>query len=262
MNPGIDYYKVLGVSPTASAAEIKKAYRRLAREHHPDSTGGDKAKESRFKDVSTAYDVLGDQDKRAQYDAMRAGPRMGGGGGFGPGMGVNLGDLFSQMFGGGGGGDGGRPGGNVRYTYSSSAPGGASEFFDGGSPFDAPFSRRPRGPASRRKQKSAPPAERRIRAADGSILVQRGADVYSDVRLSIDQAILGTVRQVATIDGTAKVKIPPGTSSGVKLRLKGKGATVAGRAGDHLVTVHIDVPDKIDSKAEKLLQQLMQRLQK
>src|SRR5690242_8705610 len=72
-DPSIDYYKALGVSPKASAEEIKKSYRKLAKQYHPDSTGGDKAKESRFKDISNAYDVLGDAKKRAQYDAIRAG---------------------------------------------------------------------------------------------------------------------------------------------------------------------------------------------
>ena len=68
-----DPYEALGVKPDASQNEIKKAYRRLAKKYHPDSTGGDKAKEARFKEVSTAYDIVGDPDKRAQYDSMRRG---------------------------------------------------------------------------------------------------------------------------------------------------------------------------------------------
>ena len=108
-DPSVDYYKVLGVSEKASADEIKKAYRKLAKANHPDSTGGDKAKEQRFKQISAAYDVLGDAKKKATYDQVRAGgfdPRMGGGPGAaytyttqgGPGV-FDLGDLFSQFFG-------------------------------------------------------------------------------------------------------------------------------------------------------------------
>src|SRR5215218_6179529 len=106
-DPKVDYYKSLGVAEKATADEIKKAYRKLAKQYHPDSTGGDKAKESRFKDISNAYDVLGDGKKRALYDQIRAGggmpqgfPGGAGGGGFtytsrGPGPGVfDLGDLF------------------------------------------------------------------------------------------------------------------------------------------------------------------------
>src|ERR1043166_5333845 len=71
-DPSVDYYKALGVAPAATADEIKRAYRKLAKANHPDSTGGDKAKESRFKDISNAYDVLGDAKKRALYDELRA----------------------------------------------------------------------------------------------------------------------------------------------------------------------------------------------
>ncbi len=254
IDPRMDHYKVLGVKSDASAAEIKKAYRDLAKKYHPDSTGGDKVKEARFKEVSQAYDVVGDADKRAQYDALRAGAGRYGGfpGGFsanfeGGGVG-GLGDLFSQIF--QGAGRRGRPNGNVRY-----------EFSQGGMPFGADVrSYEAHRGGSRARAKPRPPRERKVRASDGSTVVRRGNDIHSDLRLSLDQAILGTVVEVATLDGKAKVKIPPGTSSGVKLRLKGKGAQVSGSPGDHYVTVHIDVPKKIDEKAKKLLVQFMRRV--
>ena len=119
-----DYYKVLGVAKNASAAEIKKAYRKLAQQHHPDANPGNTQAEDRFKEISAAYDVLGDEDKRKQYDQVRdmaasgfsSGGVPGGGGGVGGGFpgGVrfedlgDLGDLFGGLFG------GGRPGGGAR----------------------------------------------------------------------------------------------------------------------------------------------------
>src|ERR1700691_2142933 len=108
-DPSVNYYKALGLTDKASADEIKKAYRKLAKANHPDSTGGDKAKESRFKDISNAYDVLGDAKKKKLYDEIRAGGFQRvptGDGGFtyttqGGGHGVfDLGDLFGQFFGG------------------------------------------------------------------------------------------------------------------------------------------------------------------
>src|ERR1700760_1717262 len=124
-----DYYKTLGVSETASADEIKKAYRKLAKKNHPDVTGGDKAKEAKFKEVSEAYEVLGEDKKRAQYDEQRKNPFAGGGAGFPGGGGapggaynVDLNDLFSQF----GGGRGGAAGGRV-YTYGGNGGGEAGD---------------------------------------------------------------------------------------------------------------------------------------
>ena len=117
-----DYYQVLGVPKNATAAEIKKAYRKLAQQHHPDANPGNKQAEDRFKEISAAYDVVGDEDKRKQYDQVRdmaaSGFGRGGSGGRGvPGGGFpggvrfedlggfgvgDLGDLFGGLFGGGG----------------------------------------------------------------------------------------------------------------------------------------------------------------
>src|SRR6266478_3561036 len=110
-----DYYEVLGLAKSASAEEIKKAYRKLAREYHPDRNPGDKEAIARFKEVQDAYDVLSDQNKRAQYDRFgHAGPQMGGGPGgstfhWGGGEGVNIDpsqfeDILSHFMGGMGGG--------------------------------------------------------------------------------------------------------------------------------------------------------------
>ena len=242
-DPGVDYYKALGVDPGATAEDIKKAYRKLAKQNHPDSTGGDRKKESRFKDISNAYDVLGDAKKRQSYDQVRAsggsrGNPFGGGGNYtytaqggngGPGV-FDLGDLFSQFFSGGAaaGGRGGRDDARAR------------------SPAAAPV---------------AAPAPTLLKASDGTPLRVEGTHVHSDVRVSFDRAMLGTVATVATIDGKAEVKVPPGTASGKRLRLRGKGTKDAsGVAGDHFVTVQIDVPAVLDEEERALLEQLAARL--
>jgi len=256
-DPSIDYYKVLGVPAKSTADEIKKAYRKLAKANHPDSTGGDKSKEKRFKEISNAYEVLGDDKKRQQYDAIRAGgfrPDLGGAGGYtyqssggagGPSV-FDLGDLFSQFFQGQQQARGG--GGRVRVEHVD---------FDG---------RRARAQQQARQQAhQADDAEfeQKVQASDGSWMRVEGNDVHSDVRISFDRAILGTVATVPTIDGKAEVKVPPGTASGRKLRLRGKGVpNRSGQAGDHYVTVQIDVPKDLDDESKKLLISFVQRLRK
>ena len=123
-----DFYQVLGVSKDADQPSIKKAYRKLAREHHPDSKPGDKAAEDRFKAVAEAYDVVGDAAKRKEYDEMRSafagvGSR-GGFGGQGPGTtgGFDISDLFGDLFNRGGGAGGGGTGFGTRPRARRRAP--------------------------------------------------------------------------------------------------------------------------------------------
>ncbi|MBA3500812.1 MAG: DnaJ domain-containing protein [Myxococcota bacterium] len=245
-DPSVDYYKALGVGEKASADEIKKAYRTAAKAYHPDSTGGDKAKESRFKDISNAYDVLGEPKKRALYDQIRA---QGG---------------MPQGF----------PGGRGAYTYSSrgAGPGGPS-VFDLGDLFSQFFANAQEQGGRQRTARRVDPfaddvsdhdtRQGRVKASDGSWLDVKGVDVYSDVRISFDRAILGTVATIVTIDGKAEVKVPPGTSSGKKLRLRGKGVSErSGRVGDHYITVQIDIPRDLDEDAKKQLVQFVSRLRK
>ena len=131
-----DFYQVLGVAKDADQATIKKAYRKLAREHHPDSKPGDKAAEERFKKVAEAYDVLGDAAKRKEYDDMRAMfagagaggfrrrlPRGFGQGGGAAGGGFDISDLFGDLFNrGGGGGAGGGFGTRTRAPRAAAGP--------------------------------------------------------------------------------------------------------------------------------------------
>jgi curved DNA-binding protein len=246
-----DPYKILGVASSASGDEIKKAYRKLAKQFHPDSTGGDKTKESRFKDISNAYDILGDDKKRQQYDAMRSGrgqPGFSGGQGFAGGQGgdvFDIGDLFGQFFGG------------ASATNTREAGRGSSRVrVDnlGGN----------RRHAQRQEPAPPPEAPTKVKASDGSELTVIGADVHSDLRISFDRAILGTVATVATLTGKGELKVPPGTCSGRKMRLRGKGLAVqngaTGQTGDHYVTVQIDVPSVTDDEGSQLVTQLAIRL--
>jgi molecular chaperone DnaJ len=246
-DPNLDFYKALGVAEKATADEIKKQYRKLAKQYHPDSTGGDKAKETRFKEISNAYDVLGDAKKKKLYDDIRSG-------------------AYRQP------GMTGRGPGGATYTYETS---GGPGVFDLNDLFGQFFSQAQGGaPRGRRaqqgyaQQQQAAPVDdadftSKVQAADGSWLETKGADVYSDVRIPFDRAILGTIATVPTIDGKAEVKVPPGTASGRKLRLRGKGIPDrSGQPGNHYVTVQIDVPGDLDEESKKLLAQLVQRLRK
>lgn len=253
-----DLYTILGVKESASEDEIKKAYRELAKKNHPDKTGGDKSKESRFKDISSAYEVLSDPKKRAQYDAMKRGGMPFGGGhgdgsafgggfeGFPPGSvggmgGAGLEDILSQMFGGSFGGAAGPTGrGSTRRVIFEQ---------------DVPRGGRRRHPAP---EPPAPPpnVEQVLRTADGTEFVRRGDDLFIDVVLSIDEAVNGAKVDVPTLAGSVKLTIPAGTSSGKKLRLRGKGYN---GEGDLYVVTQIQVPQEIDDKARDALKEFTKR---
>jgi len=254
-DPNLDFYKSLGVAKDATSDEIKKQYRKLAKQFHPDSTGGDKAKETRFKEISNAYDVLGDANKKKLYDDIRASGGMrsprGGGATYtyetsgGPGV-FDLGDLFGQFF----------------QQGQQGQPGAPRQRRRGGADPDLEEAFRQQARAQRAPVDDAEFTSK-VQASDGSWLEVKGADVYSDIRISFDRAILGTIASVPTVDGKAEVKVPPGTVSGKKLRLRGKGISDRGAtAGNHYVTVQIDVPGDLDDESKKLLVQLVQRLRK
>ncbi len=209
MSPTTNYYELLGVKKDATADEVKKAFRKLARKHHPDA-GGD---EEKFKQINEAYEVLSDTEKRSQYDqygqyfgggaptgsgsGYPGGGFPGGGRGGGRGGGYqnvnmgdlgDLGDLFGSVFGGGGGGFGG---------------GG----FGGGRPQP-----------------------------------HRGADQEAKLDLTFAEAFVGTKKTMRSGAGSSvSVTVPAGATDGGKLRFKGKGAAGAngGPAGDLYVTTHI-----------------------
>jgi molecular chaperone DnaJ len=202
-----DFYSVLGVPKDADAATIKKAYRKLARQEHPDHNPGDAKAEARFKDVGEAYAVLSDPEQRGQYDQLRAmagGPRFTAGGRGGAGFE----DVFGGMFG------GGQPGGRVRYT---NAPGGAAGFEDllGGLFGNA--------------------------GGAGGFGPQQGADLATSATLPFRQAVEGSTVSLSVEGRTVNARIPAGVRDGQKIRLRGKGRPGAGGgpAGDLVITVRV-----------------------
>jgi molecular chaperone DnaJ len=371
-----DYYSTLGVPQDANAAQIKKAFRKAAKNFHPDVTGGDKAKEARFKEISEAYEVLGDQKKRAQYDALRArggmpegfegaggnadwadlvnrmragaGRRGRGGpsiddilGGFGRGAGpAGVEDMFGDVFQGGfpeeeepgtvhaelevpfvdaaiGGsrkvsfnlerpcsecnGRGGRvercpdcggtgmrrvTSGGVQVAQSCPRCGGrgvatvttcprcsgrrviqAHEELEVRIPpgvDDGSVIRlRGRGPARSASGGAVRGGDLllRIKVRPHPRFHREGNDIVVDLPITVEEAILGASIEVPTLDGHARVRIPPGTSSGQQFRLRGKGARRVGEEarGDQYVRVAIVVPKEVDEKTAELVRELSKR---
>ncbi len=240
-----DYYAVLGVPRTASKAEIKKAFRKAARESHPDAKPGDKAAEQRFKDVNEANEVLSDPDKRKRYDTLGAawdqsGP--GGGDPFGPG------GPFAGYAQGGTAGQGG-----VRYEFHTTGDTGEfSDFFRmffGGDASPAGDQPGGRGPGRGRRATggesfesilaglgldgSAAPAGARTRPAP-----KPSAEAIAEI--SLEEAFHGTTRRVDVEGKHLEVKIPKGADTGTRVRLTGK----APGGGDLFVVVRLE-PHKI-----------------
>ncbi len=205
-----DFYATLGVSKDVSEAELKKVYRKLARQYHPDSNPGDAAAEARFKEISEAYAVLSDPQERAEYDQLRA---MGAGARFTSG-GQGFEDVFGGMFGGGGG----------RTTYS------ASGFEDllGGMFGSGRFGTSTGG----------------YRGFGGPT---PGADITASTTLDFRTAIHGDTVTLQMPGGNAtKVKIPAGVRDGQKIKLRGKGqpSPDGGEPGDLVITVTVR-PDPV-----------------
>ncbi len=204
-----DFYKSLGVKKTASADEIKKAYRKLARKYHPDQNPNDKVAEEKFKEVSEAYQVLSDEQDRKQYDAIRS--MSGGGARFAPGGSGGFEDLFS-MFNGGGSTQGATGFEDI-----------LSSVFGGGNPSGADPRTGFSGFGGRRRP-------------------ERGADIRATTSIPLREAAKGTTVKVATGKTTVTARIPEGVVSGQKIRLAGKGqpGINGGSAGDIIITVQVE----------------------
>jgi curved DNA-binding protein len=280
-----DFYEVLGVGRDASQEDIRKAYRRLARAHHPDVSRQADAEE-RFKDISEAYEALGDPEKRAAYDRFGQAWRQAGQAGPGPepdgrrraatgpeGVRVEFGDaedledLFGGIF--------GRRGMSMRGAGVEAALDlNLEEAARGGSRWIAVDGRQievriPQGAADGQLIRipgqggegigGGPPGDLflRVRLRPHPRFRVEGRDLHVDLALSPADAALGTTAEVRTLDGTARVKVPPGSSSGRKLRLRGRGLPdPAGRAGDLYAHVKIVVPKRLSDEERRLYEEL------
>ena len=281
-----DPYKELGVARGASADEIKKAFRKLAKELHPDKNPGDKAAEERFKRITAAFDLLGDAEKRAKFDRgeidadgreqFRAPPggggRSGGFGGFGGSGGrggfedIDLEELFGAFGGGGraksgfGGGFGGK-GQDVRATLDISledAIAGTTRRiqFSDGRMLDVAI---PKGASDgqtiRLKGQGAPgrggqagDALIELKIAPHPVFKRDGADLTMDLPVSVPDVVLGGKIQVPTPEGAVMMTIPKGSNSGKILRLKGRGAYAGGKRGDLLAKLAVTLPETPDDE--------------
>lgn len=271
-----DFYKILGVTKGVSDADLKKAYRKLAKDNHPDLHPGDQAAESRFKDISEAYDVLSDATERKEYDAVRA---MGGGARFQAGgrgsQGGGFEDVFSNFFGGGGFPSGGFGGGGFApqrgqdLTTSSSV-----DFIDSihGTNVKLTVSGKPLtlkvpagiqdGQKLKLKGKGQPSPNGgqagdlvvTIKVRPHPVFTRDGDNVRVVVPVTFAEAVLGAVISVPVLGGEpVKLKVAPGTPNGRTLRVKGKGVQHESHQGDLLASVDILVPNRISKKAEEAL---------
>ena len=283
-----DFYEVLGVDRTAPPKDIKKAYRKLAQTYHPDTNPGDSGAETRFKEVTEAYDVLSDPKVREEYDQARDAFARGAWAGS-PGGGAQYvrfedmggaGDLGS-IFGGFGFGDlfggtrtrGPQKGADLEGDISlgfDEAIGGATRALTISGP-DGSREVQVKIPAGvedgqrirvtgkgRPGGDGGPPGDVyvRVHVADHPIFRRRGRNLEVTVPISYPEAALGANVTVPTLEGKVTVKIPPGTLSGTTLRVSGKGAKNPKGAGDLLVTVEVAIPQALTDEQRSLIERL------
>jgi len=269
-----DYYELLGVGKSATAEELKKAYRKKAVQYHPDKNPGNKEAEEMFKKVSEAYDVLNDPEKRAAYDryghaAFQGG--MGGGGARGPGGGFHDPmDLFREIFGqrggggfedmfGGGGGDDGRDGADLRYdleiTLEEAARGAEKE-----------ISFRKNVTCERCDGSGAEPGSKRVKcptcgghgeviASQGFFKIRRTCPTCQGAGVKIEKPCTACRGEGRTPKTTKlNVRIPPGVDSGSRLRSAGNGEAglAGGQAGDLYIMLHVKEHDLFERQEDNL----------
>ena len=280
-------YTLIGVSKSATDDEIRAAYRKLAKDLHPDLNPGDTVASERFKAISAAYKIIGDPEKRRQFDRgeidangdpVRGFATSGAGGPFGGRRGpagstiddIDFGSIFGDIFSGGGQqARAGRRGQDIRYTLEvdflesiqgtkkrvSMPEGGELDLSVPAGVTD--------GKVLRLKGKGGhgiaggPPGDALVEIKVGRhhAFTREKNNILLTLPITIYEAVLGGKIEVPTVTGRVNLTIPKGTSSGRTFRLKGKGVAASGKskAGDQLVTVEIVLPDEIDEELEQFL---------
>lgn len=285
-----DYYQILGVKKTATEDEIKKAYRTLAKKHHPDRNKGNKEAENKFKEISEAYAVLSDKEKREQYDRLGREAFSFGGGGQNPFAGFDFSqfggagrrtrtgrrgepagftDIFSDLFGGGATGfeevpaRGSDINAELTIGFREAVTGATMDLTVDANPIKVKI---PEGVADGqtiRLRGKGGPGNMGAPPGDLNVLVhvkphpffeRRGDDIYIDLPVTVGEAIRGAEIEVPTIRGPVRARIPPGTQGGQTFRLSGKGVKKKGGGyGDEYHRVQIVVPRDAPADAvEKL----------
>ena len=245
-----DYYATLGVPKTATEKEIKQAYRKLARKHHPDVNPGDKAAESTFKSINEAYEVLGDAEKRKKYDELGANWR--------------LYEQAQQAYGRNGPGQPSQgPGGQGPFTWTWTTPGGpggqggfegfdfgdADGNFDEGSPFSDFFRTFFGGGAEAAGRRARQPRTGKKRQGD---------DVEQDIHLTLEEAFRGVTQRISIKHGgharTVDVRIPAGVKDGARVRVASEGEPGAGGgpAGDLYLRVRLLPHSQFERRGQDL----------
>lgn len=218
-----DYYKILGVSKTTSQDDIKKAYRKLAKKYHPDNNQGNKDAESKFKDLSEAYEVLSDPDKRNKYD--------------------NLGSSYNKFTQGGGSNDQFNWSewvNKANQRRSSSSTGTQNDFFGGGSGSVSDFFEKIFGDYTNRKTQKNQPI--------------KGEDFTAYLELTLDEAFKGATKSINVNGNLIELKIKPGISDGQMLRITGKGSEgkFGGPSGDILLNIKVLPHPKVSRDGDDL----------
>ena len=287
-----DYYKILEIDKKATPAEVKKAYRTLAKKNHPDKNLGDKKAEERFKLVNEANEVLGDVDKRKQYDELgenwqqnqqaqnqqrnynqyQGNPNQG----FGRENQGDFSDFFEQFF-------SQQRGGNQQQSqpqkgadYEAEMEISLQEAYAGTSRIIQLENEKLRVTIKpgvytdqqlRIKNKGAKGSLQsnrgdlfvRIKITDHSKYIRKGNDLHQTLEVNLYDAILGNDVIIETLSGKLKIKIEAGTQNGKSIRLKGKGMPVyekSGLFGDFYILIHIKIPEKLTEKQKELFEEL------
>jgi molecular chaperone DnaJ len=280
---GNDYYEILGVKKNVTEAELKKAYRDLAKKYHPDRNTENKQAETRFKEISEAYAVLSDPEKRAQYDRLGReafGPGganpfagfdfsefMGGGGGRGRRAGARRGgaatvdftDIFGDLFGGGAGGGFQREPApleaEITIDFRDAIHGSTMGLSIDGEQVKV---RIPEGIGNGQKirvPRGGQTIQITVRVRPHPFFERKGDDIHIELPLTVGEAIRGTEVDVPTLYGPVRMRIPPGTQAGKTMRLTGKGVKKKGRTGDQYCRIQVVLPPDAPAEAVEQIEQ-------